>query len=60
MIKKKGEITMRSCHPFFPIQKAAAVGLVAVGLLLLLCCVPFWVFCCVLGAVMIVLGLRMI
>lgn len=51
---------MRSCRPSFPIQKAAAIGLVAVGLLLLLCCVPFWVFCCVLGAVMIVFGLKLL
>ena len=51
---------MRSCRPSFSIQKAAAIGLVAVGRLLLLCCVPFWVFCCVLGAVMIVLGLKLL
>ncbi len=50
---------MRSCRPSFPIQKAAAIGLVALGLLLLLFCVPFWVFCCVLGAVMIVIGLKL-
>ncbi len=47
------------CRPsLFKIQ-AAALAMIGVGLLLLLFCVPFWVFCCVLGAVLIVIGLKL-
>ena len=40
--------------------RAAALLLIGVGLILLLCTVPFWVFCAALAAVLIVLGLRLL
>ncbi len=47
---------MRSNRFLCPIR-AAALTLIALGLLLLLFCVPFWVFCAALALVLIVLGL---
>ncbi|MBR0425989.1 MAG: hypothetical protein IJK01_07715 [Clostridia bacterium] len=46
---------MRIRSSICPIKTVALV-LIALGLLLLLFCVPFWVFCAALALVLIVLG----
>ena len=50
---------MRIRSAFFAIRGAALL-LIGVGLILLLCCVPFWVFCAALAVVLIALGLRLL
>ena len=40
--------------------RALALFLIAVGLVLLLFCVPLWVFCAALAGVLIVLGIRLL
>lgn len=39
--------------------RVLAAALILAGLVLLLCSVPFWVFCAALAAVLIVIGVRL-